>query len=801
MLEDRTRAADAYCDDGTETVAAGGAMQQMPRDLLATELRSARGTFPVHAMTTVTSGERYLHLRELGRGGMGQVDVVFDKLLVRPVARKTALDPLLGPMLAAEARVGAQLEHPAIVPVYDAGTDGQGRPCYVMRVVNGRTLKDVLATEGRLDVEGMGHGKLLGVVRQVCLALDYAHSRGVVHRDLKPANIVVCDFGEVYVIDWGVAFVMESSDVLGAMVADEQPTVAGSPLYMAPEQARGERVDGRTDVYALGLILHELLTGAHPLRAHDGHRLEAPKLDAALQPPFRDLIERCLDEEVTRRPARAREIAEVIDAYLDVARARAESEREAAVQVAEGEREAAAFAELSARAADRRARAERSLVDLPTWELGETKRAAWADEDEALELEEGAARAFARAEVAYRRALGRVTDHREARRGLAALYMREYERAEQVGDHRRRAHYLELARSYDDGTLAPSLSQLGVLHIRVDGAAVLALARYRTRERRLVLGDDRPFAQGAHELEAGSYLLTATCEHGVLRYPLVVRRGMRHRLILRPDNLARVPRGMQLVPGGPFLALRPREEHLVTMSLPDFAIDRFPVTFRQYAKFLDALDATERTRRTPSFLVPHDGGWRLSDSAVEGEGRKRVPPERELDLPVHDVNFYDALAYAAWRSLDLGAPLRLPTAEQWQKAARGADGRVFPMGEHLDPAFAKIRHSRPESPQLEPVGAFALDESPYAVRDLAGSVCDWSATMADGAPAPPPQSEADPRAAERQAYYLGGHWGSNSATRGINFSLPVAQRHTAVSIRLVLTLPPGSGSELHVEPL
>ncbi|MGZ3454921.1 MAG: serine/threonine-protein kinase, partial [Polyangiales bacterium] len=257
--------------------------------------------------------ERYIPVGELGRGGMGCVTEVVDRTLGRSVARKTLLGDASdggATLLVSEAQICAQLEHPAIVPVYDLGADG-GRPYYTMRVVRGRNLREVLIEERRTRAQ------LLGVLRQVCLAVDYAHSRGVVHRDLKPANVILGEFGEVYVLDWGVAHVLEGSDVHRTT---EETFHAGSPGYMAPEQIMGEAIDARTDVFALGVMLHEILTGVRPFDDRDVQSMHERVRRGILAPPsarrpsgevplvFDALVMACLTRERELRPASARVI-------------------------------------------------------------------------------------------------------------------------------------------------------------------------------------------------------------------------------------------------------------------------------------------------------------------------------------------------------------------------------------------------------------------------------------------------------------------------------------------------------------
>jgi len=190
------------------------------------------------------AGTQYELLDFMGRGGMGAVYRVRDTRLDRLVALKV-LD--LPEPVPAEARLLAQLEHPSIVPVYDAGTLPDGRPYFAMRLVDGVRL-DVFLRRPRTLAER------LSLFEKICEAVAFAHNRGVIHRDLKPENIMIGAFGEVAVLDWGVAIWKEAG-------AND---VAGTRHWMAPEQAAGGPVDRRTDIYALGLLWNEILSGTAP---------------------------------------------------------------------------------------------------------------------------------------------------------------------------------------------------------------------------------------------------------------------------------------------------------------------------------------------------------------------------------------------------------------------------------------------------------------------------------------------------------------------------------------------------------
>ncbi len=187
------------------------------------------------------TGTRYQLLSILGRGGMGVVYLARDTVLDREVALKIVERPSED---VNEARILARLEHPGIVPVHDFGELPDGRLFYAMKRVKGDRLDRWMASSRGLP-------ERLGVFLRVCETVAFAHAHGVVHRDLKPENVMVGEFGEVLVLDWGVATTRVQS-------ADSQQRIVGTTEYMAPEQARGEAVDHRADVFALGAMLESI---------------------------------------------------------------------------------------------------------------------------------------------------------------------------------------------------------------------------------------------------------------------------------------------------------------------------------------------------------------------------------------------------------------------------------------------------------------------------------------------------------------------------------------------------------------
>jgi serine/threonine-protein kinase len=319
---------------------------------------------------------RYELREEIARGGMGVVLRGHDPDLGRDLAVKVLLpdhqhDPAVVSRFTEEAQIGGQLQHPGIVPVYEVGRSADQRPYFTMKLVKGRTLAALLRERAR-PADDLP--RFIGIFEQVCQTLAYAHSKGVLHRDLKPANVMVGAFGEVQVMDWGLAKVLRPTAGTPASVtldpvrsgiltvrshnaaAESQAGAAlGTPAYMAPEQARGEvdRLDERADVFGLGAMLCEILTGRPPFTGRSArevlaratsaevadayNRLEACGADADLV----RLARECLAVDRERRPRDAGVVAAAVTAYQhSVAERlrRAELERAAAQVQAREER-------------------------------------------------------------------------------------------------------------------------------------------------------------------------------------------------------------------------------------------------------------------------------------------------------------------------------------------------------------------------------------------------------------------------------------------------------------------------------
>ena len=306
-----------------------------------TLLDSGAATTPTEAALTLTPGgtgdRRPLAVagydvgEVIGRGGMGEVLLARDRRIGRDVAIKRMLTADASADALArflrEAQIQARLDHPAIVPVHELGHDAEGRPYFTMKRLAGTTMQELL---GQNDAQLQ---RLLRAFVDVCLAIDLAHAKGVIHRDLKPSNIMLGDYGEVYVLDWGVARVTGDASAAPGEAAivtldgvTQSGAILGTPGYMAPEQALGTDVGPPADVYALGCILFEIL--AHEPLHPRGEGALGSTLGNNVEPPGRrrpergiapELDEACTDALASDPAARptARALAERVQRYLD----------------------------------------------------------------------------------------------------------------------------------------------------------------------------------------------------------------------------------------------------------------------------------------------------------------------------------------------------------------------------------------------------------------------------------------------------------------------------------------------------
>jgi len=263
--------------------------------------------------------DRYELRGEIGRGGMGVVHLAHDRELERPVAIKflpedLASQPAAVRMFRQEARAAAAMNHPNVVQVYDVAMVAQ-RPCIVMEYVQGETARQLMKQDG--ERKPLSPRRVAEIARDICDALAYAHTQGVVHRDVKPGNIIVSSRGTAKLMDFGISKVFEAG-------SEGETEAKGTPQYMPPEQILGHEVDGRTDLYALGISMFEIVAGRRPFGGKDvvDKQLHAElpdprELVADIPEPLVWVIQKVCRKKPSERFQSAREMADAITKFLE----------------------------------------------------------------------------------------------------------------------------------------------------------------------------------------------------------------------------------------------------------------------------------------------------------------------------------------------------------------------------------------------------------------------------------------------------------------------------------------------------
>jgi serine/threonine-protein kinase len=729
---------------------------------------------PVSGSTPELSADtipRYEVLSTIGSGGFGFVVEARDRHLDRIVALKMARadrvfsDPeqtrawrtRAESALMYEARLAGQIEDPRIVPVHDLGRTPTGEIYFAMKRVRGRSLGSLLSRMAEGDealLQEISLNRRLTWFVQICLGMAFAHDQGVVHRDLKPANIMVGEYGEIQIIDWGLARYLRPGPGAPALPDPlrerDETVIQGTPGYMAPEQALGdfEAIDARTDIYALGAILYEMLTFRPPVDTEtDSGPLSTQLVRIAtgnFPPPSRrvpglfvaeELEAICLKALSTDKDDRygdARALAREIEDYLEGTRRKAEATRLAT----RGLQSAEEYRALHGALIEARRAAQTAAERTPRWASPQEKELVWALEDNVAEIGRRRVAVFAEAVRSFHEALGYDRESAIARLGLTEIYWTRFEEAERE-QHREDALYFErLVRQYDTGALATRLKGDGKLVLTTDPPGIEAwLFTFQESQRRLTPQNGRRIGRTPLEIDPlpmGRYLVViAPPGLPEIRYPVWIRRLQTWTGHVKLET-TRIDDPWVFISGGPCVLggdpEAPGSHELSELELEPFYISRFPVTCAAYCEYLNRLPEEEALHRVPRRT---DAQHSTACWWKDGQGRYFVPRRDhngdrwDPNMPVTGVSWEDATAYARWLGRVTRTQVRLPTEAEWEKAARGVDARPFPWGDHFDPAFCKMAESRPGAPQPEVIGTFAADESPYGVRDMAGGMAEW----------------------------------------------------------------------------
>ncbi|MCA9523619.1 MAG: SUMF1/EgtB/PvdO family nonheme iron enzyme [Myxococcales bacterium] len=713
-------------------------------------------------------------IEAIAQGGMGRILRVKDHAVGREIALKVlAVDPEKEPVVLhrflQEARITGMLEHPNIVPVHHVGVTASGEHFFTMKFVQGESLGEITAflRKGLLRArERYSRMRLLNILSSVCMAIHYAHSKAVIHRDLKPHNIMVGEFGEVLVMDWGLAKELSEQeeergdehariialDEVDDPFATQSGVIFGTPAYMAPEQAigRADTIDRATDIFSLGAILYEMLTFHPPfpgrLDRQNLHHIvhddpPAPSTRAPMnQIPaeLEAICQKAMAKTKEGRYATAADLASAIEAYLEGTKEATRREREALIRTQQGNRYLEWFERLSAYEALVESELTAHWSIAGTSAMMEDKREFWSLEDLRKRLVRYSAQLFSLAERRYSQALGECPTFVAARSALAKMYWHRYEQALALRDEVQSITYANLVLQVDDGYFAARMSERCRLSVAVSPSgsrvSIYALQEVDRQWQPAVAVADGPSPLLDVELARGRYVIRAQ-KAGYIPtiQPLTVDRPVEWieaiTLYRKRDighGFCYVPAGEVMLGGDPLVPGNQKRK----LYVPDFFIARFPVSIEEYYAFLVSISSeapaelalhmpTVRVAGEPLFeLDPQNGTPRLNTRLLGDESRATA-------TPVFGVSWSSAEAFCRWRSENDGVPCRLPTSTEWEKAARGADGRVYPWGDSFDPLFCDSRLSNSQGTMPLAFEEMKADRSVYGVRSLAGGVREW----------------------------------------------------------------------------
>ncbi len=628
------------------------------------ETSGIRTTPPVNAGRVL--GGRYQLDAAIGSGGMGDIYRarrlhIGDTVAVKVLRPEVVDNAQSRQRFYREARAAAMLHHPNAVVIHDFGEDSDGTAYIVMELLEGHNLRYILVEEGTLSPE-----RVLDIVRQSCAALEAAHRSGIVHRDIKPDNIMLLDThsggDHVKILDFGIAKLRDKA--LDTLSLEKNltnvGTVIGTPHYMSPEQCQGEPADARSDIYSLGVVAYEMLTGVTPFVAKTPtgvaikHVTEPPAPLTMHRPELSPSVERVVLRALEKNAAARQQSA------LEFVR-----EFTVAVRGESGQTELNTSSE---RAPQKDVSAEtvrfpsrESSTDFEPLEASKRGYETRISGHEATDLLTPVAGEGSHPPVPEtpREPVQKATEKEVSRKKEAVAATPKPSRASAATATSKKS---PRALIYGGGAAALIL------------VAVLAVVLFRNMS------------------GPANTPVTPVASPQVSVEPTPVT-----------PSTPTPPPGMVFIAGGEFTLGRddgdPNEKPARIVAVTPFFIDATEVTNEQYQKFIDETK------------YPAPKAW--------AGGRF---PEGSEKLPVTDVTWEDAMTYA--RSVGK----RLPSEEEWEFAARGTDGRLYPWGATWEADRANSQNTPADKRQLQAVGQFPPGASPFQVLDLSGNVWEWTSS-------------------------------------------------------------------------